>query len=208
VPEGAREYEVDPAASVVTLLVRRAGKLSGFGHVHVMTSAEESGRVWIGTTPDLSGFELRLPVNAFLVDDPAARAAAGPEFAAQVPEDARTGTRRNMLGPDVLDAARYPEIVVSSAGPIADAPPSRVRVRMLVRGAEFDRELPVEAQMNADTVSARGSVRMLQSQLGIRPFSIMGGAIAVEDELEVRFEIVARRIGPGRQVRASPRNVD
>ncbi len=85
IPSGAREYEVDPDASVVTMLVRRGGKLSGFGHVHVVTSANETGRVWFGATPDLSGFEVRLPVNEFVVDDPAARAAAGAEFAAKCP---------------------------------------------------------------------------------------------------------------------------
>ena len=99
VPAGAREFEVDPEASAVTMLVRRAGKLSGFGHVHVVTSDGETGRVWFGAAPDLLGFEVRVPVDAFVVDDPAARAAARPEFAANVPEEARTGTRRNMLGP-------------------------------------------------------------------------------------------------------------
>ena len=73
VPAGAREFTVDPDASVVTMLVRRGGKFSGLGHVHVVTSADESGRVWFGTTQDLSGFEVRVPVDAFVVDDPAAR---------------------------------------------------------------------------------------------------------------------------------------
>jgi hypothetical protein len=198
VPRGAREFEIDPDASVVTILVRRAGKLSGFGHVHVVTSAGETGRVWLGATPDLSGFEVRVPVNEFVVDDPAARAAAGPEFTAQVPEDARTGTRRNMLGPDVLDVGHYPEVVVSSAGPVAGAPPSSLKVRMVVRGAALERELPVTVRIDPEAVSARGSFRVLQSELGMKPFSIIGGAIAVADEIEVRFEIVARQLGPAR----------
>ena len=198
VPAGAREYAVDPDASVVTMLVRRAGKLSGFGHVHVVTSADESGRVWFGTTPDLSGFEVRVPVDAFVVDDPAARAAAGPEFAAKVPDDARAGTRRNMLGADVLDAARYPEIVVSSVGPLADTAPPQLRVRFLVRGSELESEVPVTARIDANAVSVQGSFSVLQSELGIKPFSIAGGAIAVADQVEVRFEIVARPAGSQR----------
>jgi len=180
------------------MLVRRAGKLSGFGHVHVMTSADETGRVWFGTTPDLSGFEVRVPVDAFVVDDPAARAAAGPEFAAKVPEDARAGTRRNMLGSDVLDAASYPEIVVSSAGPLDDTAPSKLKVRMVVRGAQLEREVPVTAHIGADLVSARGSFTVLQSELGIKPFSIVGGAIAVADEVEIHFDVVARAVGASR----------
>lgn len=198
VPAGAREFEVDPEASVVTMLVRRAGKLSGFGHVHVVTSDGETGRVWFGAAPDLSGFEVRVPVDAFVVDDPAARAAAGPEFAATVPEDARTGTRRNMLGPDVLDAARYPEIIVGSAGPLADTAPSKLEVRIVVRGAQLEREVPVTARIAADSVSAQGTFTILQSELGIKPFSIVGGAIAVADEVEIRFDIVARAIGSPR----------
>ena len=195
VPAGAREYQVDPEASVVTLLVRRAGTLSGFGHVHVVTSAEETGRVWFGSTPDLSGFEIRVPVEAFVVDDPAARATAGPEFAAKVPEDARSGTRRNMLGPDVLDSARYPEIIVSSAGPLAATPPAKLRIRMVVRAGELEREIPVTARIEPDSVAARGCFTVLQSELGIKPISIMGGAVAVADEIEVRFDIVAKAIG-------------
>jgi hypothetical protein len=34
-----------------------------------------------------------------------------------------------------------------------------------------------------------------QSELGIKPFSIVGGAIAVADEVEIRFEMVAQAIG-------------
>jgi hypothetical protein len=44
-------------------------------------------------------------------------------------------------------------------------------------------------------VSAKGSFTVRQSELGIKPFSIVGGAIAVADEVEVRFDIVARAIG-------------
>ncbi len=191
-PQGAREFAIDPAASVVAMLVRRGGKLSGFGHVHVITSGSEAGRVWLGTTPDLSGFEVRLPVSEFVVDDPQARAAAGPEFAAKVPEDARTGTRQNMLGPDVLDAARYPEVVVSSAGPLSDPPPSTLKVRIVVHGAQQEIEVPVEARVDASAMTAKGSFRIRQSDFGIKPFSIVGGAIAVEDEVEIRFEIGAK----------------
>ena len=198
VPAGAREFAIDPEASVVSVLVRRAGKLSGFGHVHVVTSADETGRVWFGATPDLSGFEIRVPVDALVVDDPAARAAAGPEFAAKVPEDARAGTRSNMLGPDVLNAASYPEIVVSSAGPLEDTAPSKLKVRIVVRGAQLEREVPVTARIGADSVSAQGSFKVLQSELGIKPFSIVGGAIAVADEVEIRFDVVARAGGGSR----------
>jgi hypothetical protein len=61
-----------------------------------------------------------------------------------------------------------------------------------------EREVPVTARVNADSVTAHGNFVILQSELGIEPFSIMGGAIAVADEVEVRFDIVARPVGGAR----------
>ena len=49
------------------------------------------------------GWQPGLPWG-FEVDLPEARANAGVEFAAPVPDDARAGTRRNMLRAEVLDA--------------------------------------------------------------------------------------------------------
>jgi hypothetical protein len=100
-----------------------------------------------------------------------------------------------MLGPDVLDVARYPEIIVSSVGSLGDTAPATLHVRLLVRGAELEREVPVDARVTADAVTAKGSFTVRQSELGIKPFSIVGGAIAVADEVEIHFEMAAQAIG-------------
>jgi hypothetical protein len=68
----------------------------------------------------------------------------------------------------------------------------------VVRGAQLEREVPVTARIGADSVSAQGSFKVLQSELGIKPFSIVGGAIAVADEIEIRFDVVARAAGSSR----------
>jgi hypothetical protein len=95
-------YTIDPERTAVTVIVRRAGPFARLGHDHVITSAEESGLVRIGDSPGIRDFEIRLPVDKFEVDLPEARAAAGAEFAADVPESARAGTRQNMLRPKCL----------------------------------------------------------------------------------------------------------
>ena len=71
-----RRLQVDPERTVVTVIVRRAGPLAKLGHDHVITSADEAGSVWLGSTPADSSFELTLLVDRFDVDLPAARAAA------------------------------------------------------------------------------------------------------------------------------------
>jgi hypothetical protein len=46
-------------------------------------------------------------------------------------------------------------------------------------------------QRDQQMLLARGTLRILQSDFGITPFSVGGGAIQVADEVDVRFAIVA-----------------
>jgi polyisoprenoid-binding protein YceI len=187
----ADAWTVDPERTVVTIIVRRAGPLARLGHDHVITSADERGRTWIGPTPADSAFELELPVERFEVDLPGPRAAAGAEFAAPVPQDARAGTRHNMLRTEVLDAADFPLITMRSIAASGDWPQPVIRLSVTLRGATREFEVPVIVERDAATVVARGELRFNQSDFGITPFSVGGGAIQVADTLEVRFEIAA-----------------
>lgn len=193
IPAGAERLDIDPGRSVVTVLVRRAGALARLGHNHVIVSSVESGIAWIG--PDLagSGFQVRVPVADLVVDEATARAAAGADFAGTVPEDARAATYANMLREEVLDAARYPEIVVSASrmGGTWERPMAIARVTL--RGATRDLEFPIELRREPGSLAARGVLRVRQTDFGITPFNVGGGAIQVADEVEVRFEIAATR---------------
>ena len=192
---GTRTFQVDPERTVVTVIVRRAGPLAKLGHDHVITSADEVGSVWLGSTPADSSFELTLPVARFDVDLPAARAAAGPEFAAPVPDDARAGTRHNMLRAEVLDGEHFPTITLRSSAASGVWPQPIVRVAVTLKGVEREQEIPVVVERDADSLIARGELRLNQTDFGIAPFSVAGGAIQVADTLEIRFEIAA--VSPG-----------
>lgn len=193
IPAGAAVYTIDPDRSLVTLRVYRAGRLAKLGHNHVITSANESGRAWTSGTPANSGFEVRLAVADLVVDDPAARAAAGPDFPGELSEAARDGTRANMLRAEVLDGERYPEIVVraGSLGGTWDQP--TVAASVTLKGQAHSIEVPLAIERTDDAIVARGAFRVLQSDFGITPFSIGGGAIAVADAVEISFEIRAVR---------------
>ncbi len=43
------------------------------------------------------------------------------------------------------------------------------------------------------TVLANGAFTVKQSDFGIKPFAVFGGALSVKDELELKFAISARR---------------
>jgi len=193
IPSGAALYAIDADRSVVTLRVYRAGRLAKLGHNHVITSASETGYAWAGDTPGTSGFEVRLAVAELVVDDPVARAAAGPDFPGDLTEAARDGTRKNMLRPEVLDGERYPQVVVraDSLGGTWDQP--MVAASVTLKGETRSIDVPLAIERTADAIVARGNFSFLQSDFGITPFSVGGGAIQVADAVEVAFKIHAVR---------------
>jgi hypothetical protein len=113
------------------------------------------------------------------VDDPAARAAAGPDFPGELPAPAREGTRKNMLRAEALDGERHPEIVVcaSSLGCTWSQPSAAASVTL--KGVTRSIEVPLAIVRTDDAIAARGT------------FSIAGGAIA--DAVGASFEIRAVR---------------
>lgn len=191
IPSGAQVFDVDAARSVVTLRVYRAGPLAKLGHNHVITAGAASGLVWQGREPAGSGFELQVPVNSMVVDDPAARAAAGGGFEGTVPDSAREGTRQNLLRPEVLDGARFQVVTVRCAGlggtwrePVALAD-------VTLKGVTRRIDVPIAIRHVGGTLEARGAFRLRQSDFGLTPFSVAGGAIQVADEVDLDFVIVA-----------------
>jgi polyisoprenoid-binding protein YceI len=191
IPKGARVYDVDPRRSIVTIRVYRAGPLAKLGHNHVITSGEEYGVVWQGREPSGSGFELHVPVVTLVVDDAAARAAAGPDFEGAVPDSAREGTYQNMLRPEVLDGKRFPQVVVQCAALGGTWNKTVASADVTLKGVTRRVEVPVAIGQADGTLTARGSFHILQSDFGITPFSVGGGAIQVADRVDLSFEIVA-----------------
>lgn len=190
-PAGAIRYVLDPGRSRLEARVYRAGPFAKLGHNHVVTAVGATGDAWLGATPETSGFELVVPVASLVVDDPSARAAAGPDFDGAVPQSARNGTYANMTRPEVLDVAGYPTIRLGCDGLTGtwDAPVAPVDVTL--RGVTRRIDVPLKFERNPDSVSASGEFRLRQSDFGITPFSVAGGAIQVADEVTLSFSVVA-----------------
>ena len=192
-------YRVVPASSEVRILAFRDGPLAQLGHNHVLVSRELEGELRVPGDPQDLRFELSLPVATLSVDEPAARREEGDAFASEPSVADVAGTRRNLLGPAVLDAEHYPLLRVAGLGAARESgsgPPGgryRVRLRLELRGQATALEVPVTVTSAADGLAAAGEFRVAQSFLGLMPFSVALGALRVADELVVRVRIVARR---------------
>lgn len=187
---GTGALAIDPESTEVRVLVHRAGALAALGHNHVITSTSLDGRI-----DALPGgeyrFDLALPVESFVVDPPGPRAEEGADFAATVADDARDGTRANMLGERVLDAARFPVIRLTGETLSAVDGARSLKVAVTVRDATREFRVPVTIEPG-ERPGVRGELPLTHADLGLVPFSVMGGMLAVRDDLLVRFRVGVR----------------
>lgn len=194
---GATVYRVDPATSDIRIYVFRGGRAATLGHNHVLSTSDFDGYVSLDDEAARSArFDLRFDFEALIVDDPALRDATGGAFAGARSESDITGTRRNMLGARVLDAANHPELRVRALAVDGDWPMLVARVAIDWHGWSRDYDVLLQVDRDDDAVRAKGELVLRQTDFGITPLSILGGVIAVQDAVGVRFDIRAMRWRP------------
>lgn len=189
-PPGAL-YRIDPAQSELRILVYRAGPMAQLGHNHVIVNRSLGGWVRYAGSASAAAFSLRIPAAGFVVDDAALRREEGADFAEETSEDAKSGTLRNMLSPALLDAAQFPAITVRSLAVTVAHGALEASLSVEVAGHESTLTVPFTVDIAAGRLSARGTLAVRQSALGLAPFSVLLGALRVQDEMRVKFEFVA-----------------
>ena len=185
-----KPYTIDPQVSEIRLLVYRDGPLARVGHNHVMSGKVE-GVIFVADSAADSGFRLRIPVDSFQVDVSEQRAEEGAEFASVPSEPARKGTRDNMLGPDVLDAGHAPEILIESVALTGPRWNPDVTARITLRGKRSEVRFPAAVIEQGDTLTVIAAFRVLQTRLGLEPYSVLGGAVRVRDAIDIRIRLQA-----------------
>jgi hypothetical protein len=188
-----RPYDIVAAQSLLTVLVYRAGPLARAGHNHVIASHELTGTVYVSGDPARSSCELHVLVGSFTVDEPELRARERSEsdFPPQVPLSARDGTRANMLGEAVLDAMHYPVVDITCLQ-LETGTTTAARVRLVVRGRATLLMVPLKYSPGPLELTVDGELTLKQTELGLTPFTALLGALQVQDEMRVRFHLVAR----------------
>ncbi len=132
-----------------------------------------------------------MPAADFEVDEAKARSEEGPDFPGEIPDDAKSGTLRNMLGTALLDAAQFPVITVDSMGVAGTKTDPIVTLIVRVAGRESRLDVPFTLRSDPHRLIASGSLELRQSALGLTPYSLMLGALQVQDMVRLKFKIVA-----------------
>jgi len=185
--QGKPVFRVDSRESLVVIEVRRSGSLARLGHDHVVASHEIVGYV----APDEGRADLYVALGRLAVDEAALRAEAG--FDTQPAESDIEGTRANMLE-KVLEADKFPFALIRVSGADARRGEVTLSVAITLHGNARTFQAPARIDADAGEMSVTGRLSFDQTDFGITPYSLLGGAIAVKNGVELRFRIRARRL--------------
>jgi polyisoprenoid-binding protein YceI len=179
-------YEVDPAASTMTIHVGKAGLFSFAGHEHEVTAPLASGRIEADAS-DLARSSVTLRF----------RSADLRVTGKDEPADDRPKVQEAMLGPKVLDAARFDTIEFTSRTVAGRTLPDgvydlRLEGDLVLHGVTRPVTVPVRVRRAADgTLTAEGTTVVRQTDFGIKPVSV-AGVVNVKNELGLTFRVQAR----------------
>jgi polyisoprenoid-binding protein YceI len=164
---------IDVKNSSMTVYANAGGLLGSFGHDHEISAPIAGGAV----DPAGRHVELRVDTAALRVRDPKA---SGKD---------RAEIQKTMLGPDVLDAGRYREILFKSTAVEKAGDGWTVRGDLTLHGLTK----PVAVQVRENGGRYVGSARLRQTEFGIKPVKFAGGTVRVKDELRIDFDIQLAR---------------
>lgn len=190
-PVSGAVYRIDPAQSELRILVYRAGPMAMLGHNHVIVNRALVGNVVYGGAVSTATLVLSVPAAGFVIDDALLRREEGADFAEDIPEDSKSGTLHNMLSASQLDAAQFPAITVRSLRSGTTTEGHEATLAVNVAGHESTLIVPFSAEISPGRLTAAGALTLRQSALGLTPFSVFLGALRVEDEMRVKFKLVA-----------------
>ena len=185
--QGKSVYLVDPVRSLVVIEVRRSGSLARLGHDHVVASHDVGGFV----APGDGRADLYVPLAELAVDEIALRAAAG--FETQPSESDIAGTRSNMLN-SVLEVDRFPFALIQVTGVDVRTRSARINVALTLHGTTRTPEVTAQVESIGNDIVVSGSFSLDQTDFGITPYTVLGGAIAVRNRVDLHFHIQAAHI--------------
>jgi len=164
---------IDPAKSTLTIHVMKSGFFSAFGHEHEISAPIRRGSF----SEDALSVEVEVDSRNLRVDDK------------DISDKDRQEVQSRMLGPDVLDSEKLPDIRFRST--VVD----RIgKDEWSVRG-----DLTLHGQTRPVTIKVqkagghyRGATEIKQKDFGITPTTIAGGAVKVKNEVKIEFDIVGK----------------
>jgi len=169
----AAASDIDTQKSVMTVRVLKSGIFSAFGHEHEISAPIKEGKF----SETEKSVELTVDARQMRVMDK------------EVSDKDRAEIQETMLGPKVLDTARFSEIHFRST---AVEPSGAGRWTVTGDLSLHGQTRPVKLEVRAQNGHYQGTAELKQKDFRIEPIVVGGGAVKVKNELRVEFDIVAK----------------
>ena len=178
-------YVIDGRASRFTVRAFATGLLARMGHNPTIGIRDFSGEMKFD--PDklqAGGFHLVIKTASLSVQDDI--------------NDKDLREIERLMHKEVLDTAKFPEIVYDASGvsvaKMADTLYSAtLNGNLTMHGVTRSQTIPVRVASFGTMLRASGDFSLEQTDYNIKLVSVAGGALKLKDELKFSFEIVARK---------------
>ena len=183
--QGVVRYRIDAGRSRFFVQGTAEGMFSMFGHDPLIAIRGFGGDVrCVPSTLEEASLLLLVQAGSLAV-------------ANEVSEKDRREMERGMYE-DVLEIARYPEVVFTSTKIAANRVGEgqyRVRIdgNLSLHGVTRVQRIDAQLAIDESGLRARGEFPLRQTDYNIKPVSAVGGTLKVKDELRLAFDIVAGR---------------
>jgi polyisoprenoid-binding protein YceI len=180
-------YTVDAAKSKMEIHVGKEGFFSAFGHDHLIAAKEISGEAQFDPQNIAeSSVALTISAKSLTVLDPGES------------EKDKAEVQKTMLGEKVLDVEKYGEIRFTSARvsnpkKTGDGWELSLEGKLALHGVEKPVSFPLRVRLDGDMLRAQGEVSLLQTDYGMTPIKVGGGAVRVKNKLKIAFDIAGRK---------------
>jgi hypothetical protein len=188
---GGKVFTLDPSRSTVRIYVFRGGRAAKVGHNHVVSAPHFIGFYYLPNIGASSGrFDLAFRLDQLEIDNSEYRLALGRAFASALsPEDIK-GAREHMLGEHNLQADKFPFIRVHSLQITGESPKFAAKVQIEMHGQKHVMWIPLTVEGLPEHLSVAGSFVLRQTDYGVPPYSVLGGLLAVQDEVVIEFKLL------------------
>ena len=166
---------IDVEHSTLTVFVYKSGLFSAFADDHVIRAPIASGSI---------------SADAPLAVEVSVRSANLKVLDPKLAADKRADVQARMLGREVLDSGKFPDITFrSTAIEPAGADRWTVTGRLTIHGETR----PATFSVVRKDGRYRGTATLKQRDFAIEPITVAGGTVKVKDELKVEFDIIAQQ---------------
>lgn len=188
--EGGKLFTLDPKTSAVRIYAFRAGSAARLGHNHVLAAPQFEGYFHLPAAGTASArFDLEFRLDQLEFDNPLYRATLGKAFSSILSPEAIEGTRQHMLGASNMQADLFPCVRIHSLQIAGEAPKFAAKIQVEMHGQTREMWVPLHVEGLPDSLAVSGSFVLRQTDFGVKPYSVMGGMLAVQDEVVIEFQL-------------------